>query len=105
MAAVRDARAVPVPVKVPAPLITAAATGSKMALAPLMLKVPPTEKLRLLVNGCVVFESVKLLKVRTDVPSAPELHVGVPLQIFWEPLPEKMKVLVLPFGPVPSRPT
>ena len=63
-APVRVTRAVPVPVSVPVPpLITAAATGARIALAPLMFKVPLTAKLLLSVSGCVVLESVRLKKV------------------------------------------
>ena len=63
-APVRVTRAVPVPVSVPAPLMTEAATGAKIAFAPLTVKVPPTAKLLFTVNGCVTFEFVRLLKVK-----------------------------------------
>src|SRR5882762_232119 len=62
-APVRVTCAVPVPVNAPPPLITAAATGAKIALAPLMFRVPLTAKLLLSVSGCVVLESVRLKKV------------------------------------------
>ena len=45
------ARAVPVPVRVPVPLMTVAATGNRMAFAPLTLRLPLTARLLLSVNG------------------------------------------------------
>ena len=72
------------PVKVPAPLITAAATGSKIAFAPFTFKVPPTTKLLLAVNGWVVLESVRLLNVMLEL-----------LLMLWTPEPLKLKVPVL----------
>src|SRR5215217_848977 len=76
VAAMRVTRAVPVPVSVPVPLITAAATGDKMAFAPLTLRVPLTARLLLSVSGFVTFESVKLKKVML-----------VPLLILCAPVP------------------
>ena len=64
-APVRVTRAVPVPVSEPAPLITAVATGARIAFAPLMFREPPDAiaKLLLSVSGFVVLESVRLKKV------------------------------------------
>src|ERR1051325_8749241 len=64
VAAVRVTRAVPVPVSVPVPLMTAAATGLKIAFAPFTFNVPLTPKLLFAVSGWVVFESVRLKKLR-----------------------------------------
>src|SRR5215210_2616277 len=57
VAAVRVTRAVPVPVSVPVPLMIVAATGERIAFAPLTLRLPPTARLLLSVSGWVVFES------------------------------------------------
>lgn len=94
VAAIREARATPVPVKVPEPLITAPATGERMALAPFAVRLPLTAKLLLNVSGWVTFESVRLLNV-----------IAVPFEILCVPVPLKLNVLVpalrLVAGPAP----
>src|SRR6476661_3924047 len=89
VAAMRDARAVPVPVKVPVPLITAAATGEKIAFAPLTLRLPLTAKLLLAVSGWVVLESVRLKNV-----------MFVPLLMLCALVPLKLNVPVPAFNVV-----
>ena len=81
----RVTRAVPVPVSVPVPPITAVATGARVALAPFTLSVPLTLKLLFSVSGFVVFEFVRLKNV-----------IAVPLVILCEPAPLKLNVLVVP---------
>ena len=51
VAAIRVTRAVPVPVSVPVPLMTAAATGLRIAFTPLTLRLPLAARLLLSVNG------------------------------------------------------
>ena len=93
VAAIRVTRAVPEPVKVPVPLMTAAATGERIAFAPLTLRVPPTAKLLLAVSGFVVFESVRLKNV-----------IFVPLLMLCAPVPLKLNVLVPAFNVVAGAP-
>jgi len=93
VAAVRDARAVPVPVSVPVPLITAPPTGERMAFAPLTFRVPLTARLLLSVSGFVTFESVRLKKVML-----------VPLEILCAPVPLKLNVPVPAFKVVAGDP-
>src|ERR1051325_127391 len=93
VAAMRDARAVPVPVKVPVPLITAPATGEKIAFAPFTLRDPLTAKLLFAVSGFVVFESVRLKNV-----------IAVPLLMLCEPVPLKLNVPVPAFNVVAGAP-
>src|SRR6185295_15253174 len=81
VAAIREARAVPAPVSVPVPLMTDAATGEKIAFAPLTLRVPLTPKLLLAVSGWVTFESVRLKKLML-----------ASLLIDCEPVPLKLNV-------------
>lgn len=63
--------------------MTAAATGERIAFAPLTLRVPLTAKLLLSVSGCVTLESVRLKKV-----------MAVPLLMLCEPVPLKLNVPV-----------
>src|SRR5690349_19855610 len=93
VAAMRDARAVPVPVNVPVPLITAPATGERIAFTPLTLRVPLTARLLLSVSGFVVFESVRLKNV-----------IAVPLEILCALVPLKLNVLVPAFKVVAGDP-
>lgn len=92
-APVRVTRTRPVPVSVPVPpLITAAATGAKIALAPLTFRVPLTAKLLLSVSGCVTLESVRLKKV-----------IELVLVMLCAMLPLKLNKLVSPVKvPVPN---
>ena len=89
----REARAVPVPVSVPVPLMTAAATGERIAFAPLTLRVPLTARLLLSVSGCVTFESVRLKNVML-----------VPLVMLCAPVPLKLNVPVPAFKVVAGAP-
>ena len=93
VAARRVTRAVPLPVRVPVPPIREVATGASVALAPFTLRVPLTLKLLLSVNGCVVFESVRLKKVML-----------VPFVILCAADPLKLKVPVPAFRVVAGAP-
>jgi len=93
VAAIREARAVPVPVSVPVPLMTAAATGERIAFAPLTLRLPLTARLLLSVRGWVTFESVRLKKV-----------MAVPLEILCALVPLKLNVPVPAFKVVAGAP-
>src|ERR1044071_4150813 len=93
VAAVRVTRAVPVPVGVPVPLITAPATGERIAFAPLTLRLPLTARLLLSVSGWVVFESVRLNNVML-----------VPLLILCALVPLKLNVPVPAFRVVAGDP-
>src|ERR1041385_2748296 len=93
VAAVRVTRAVPEPVSVPVPLITVAATGAKIAFAPLTLRLPLTAKLLFAASGCVVFESVRL-----------KIVILVPLLMLWAPVPLKLNVPVAPLKEVAGDP-
>src|SRR5215204_1314535 len=72
----REARAVPVPVRVPVPLTTAADTGERIAFTPF------TVRLLLIVSGWLTFESVRLKKM-----------MGVLLLMLCELVPLKLTVL------------
>ena len=73
--------------------MTVAATGARIAFAPLTFRVPPTFRLLLSVSGCVVFESVRLKKV-----------MSVPLLRLCAPLPLKLNVPVPAFKVVAGAP-
>src|ERR1043166_10008605 len=89
----REARAVPVPVNVPVPLITAAATGERIAFAPFTFRLPLTARLLLSVSGLVGFESVRLKNVML-----------VPLLILCALVPLKLNVPVPAFRVVAGDP-
>src|SRR5262249_27112341 len=113
----REARAVPVPVSVPVPLMTVAATGERIAFAPLTVRLLLTARLLLSVSGWVVFESVRLLKVIDAVllilcaPVPLKLNVPVPaLKVVAGPDPPAVKVrlpamLTVPVLPLNVAPT
>ena len=93
VAAVRVTRAVPVPVNVPVPLMTAPATGERIAFTPLTLRVPLTARLLLSVSGWVMFESVRLKNV-----------MFVPFVMLCAPVPLKLNVPVPAFKVVAGAP-